>query len=57
MGVRPLVVESRLDKVQAWLGCNVPCAESSRAKKAEAGGGRYCTASAVPRGIESYEQG
>jgi hypothetical protein len=33
----------RLDKVQAWLGCNVRAQKERRKNKAETGGGRYCT--------------
>jgi hypothetical protein len=43
MAVRPLVAESRPDKVHAWLGINV-CAQKARVqKKAEAGGRGHCS--------------
>jgi hypothetical protein len=35
--------ESRLDKMHAWLGCNVRAQRASAQNKAESGGGRYCT--------------
>jgi hypothetical protein len=34
---------SGLDRVQAWLGCNIRAQKSRAQNKAEAGGGRHCT--------------